>query len=201
MTSQLPRLSFEQFFSASEAHRWNMERDLPWNRIRRDLVTDEELETLRHAAVVEGYTPRYAADLVPLFVDEPEMSAFFSVQHYEEFKHFHALRRYLRLCGVEVCEQAAQKSVAVGTEYSGKLVVLLKFGLSEIFTAIFYREISRQTREPVLKQLAKLISMDEYRHLAWYQSYLKWYVVESAITGEQISKAVCQYQHQGLDAI
>lgn len=178
-----------------------MEKDVDWDGIQRDLVTEQELVTLRRAALVEGFTPGYAADLVPVFVDEPEMSAFFSIQHYEEFKHYHALRRYLKLCGVEIEDQEVCEPRKSRTEYSDPLIVILKFGVSEIFTAIFYREISRQTKEPVLKQLAHFISEDEYRHLSWYTSYLEWYVKKHKVTAEQVTKALGHYQHQGLDAI
>ncbi len=195
------KLPFEKFFATCEKHRWRMEDDVRWDDIQRQLVTDEELLTIERAALVEGCTPGYAADLVPLFVDEPEFSAFLSIQHYEEFKHFHALRRYLRLCGVEIDDKKVCQPRTVRTEYRDKLVPLLKFGLSEIFTAIFYGEMSRLTREPVLKHLARLISRDEYRHLAWYVSYLEWYVAENGVTAEHIVRATEQYQHQGLDAI
>ncbi|HEX9792563.1 MAG TPA: ferritin-like domain-containing protein [Planctomycetota bacterium] len=195
------KLPFEKFFAASERHRWKLEDGIEWGGIRRDLVTDDELMTLRRAALVEGFTPGYAADLVPVFVACPEMSAFFSIQHYEEYKHYHALRRYLTRCGVaiedaEVCEPRLNR-----VRYLDPLVAILKFGVSEIFTAIFYREISKQTKEPVLKHLAHLISEDEYRHLSWYNSYLEGYAKVHGVTAEQVTAALGNYQHQGLDAI
>lgn len=195
------RLPFEKFFAICEKHRWKMEDDLEWDQIQRDLVTEEELLTLRRACLVEGYTPGYAADLVPIFVDEPEMSAFFSIQHYEEFKHYHALRRYLDLCGIQIDDKEVCEPRAKRTEYPDPLIVILKFGVSEIFTAIFYREIAKQTKEPVLKKLAQFISDDEYRHLSWYTSYLEWYVKKNNITPEHVTDALNHYQHQGLDAI
>jgi rubrerythrin len=201
MASVALHLNFDRFFAICETHRWKLEQDVDWAGIQRDLVSDEELKTLRRAALVEGYTPGYAADLVPLFVDEPEMSAFFSIQHYEEFKHYHALRRYLRLCGIEIDDEEVCAPRRQRVHYADKLVPILKFGISEIFTAIFYREISRQTQEPVLKKLANFISEDEYRHLSWYTSYFEWYVKTNAITPEHVTAAISQYQHQGLDAI
>lgn len=195
------RLPFEKFFSVCEKHRWKLEEDVPWADLRRDLVTDEELLTLRRAALVEGYTPGYAADLVPFFVTCLEMSAFLTIQQYEEYKHFHALRRYLRLCGVEIADREVAKPRTRRVEYSSPLTVILKFGVSEIFTAIFYREISRQTREPVLRKLAHFISEDEYRHLSWYTSYFEWYVRAHQVSPQQVTEVLADYQHQGLDAI
>jgi hypothetical protein len=195
------RLSFEVFFSQCEKHRWSFEEDVEWKSIRRELVTDEELETLRIAALTEGFTPTYIADLLELYCDDPEMGAFLSIQYYEEYKHFHALRRYLRLNGREITDKELTARRGVRTSYRSKLIPLLKFGLSEIFTAIFYRNLAKSTKEPVLRQLCELIAADEYRHLKFYTSYLEYYVRENNVTTAELIDALGQYQHQGLEAV
>ena len=143
------RLNFELFFSQCEKHRWKLEQDVEWGSIRHELVTGEELDTLRLAALTEGFTPTYIADLLDLYCDDPEMGAFLSIQYYEEYKHFHALRRYLRLNGREITDAELTARRSTRTSYRSKLIPLLKFGLSEIFTAIFYRNLARSTKEPV----------------------------------------------------
>jgi rubrerythrin len=195
------RMPFERFFSLCEKHRWALETDVEWRSIRRDLVSSEELETLRRAAMTEGFSPTYAADLLDLYCTDPEMGAFLSIQFYEEYKHFHALRRYLRLNGVEISDEDVTARRATRTKYDSRLIPLLKFGVSEIFTAIFYRNIARTTAEPVLKQLCQFIAADEYRHLSFYLSYLEHYVRETRIAPEDLVRALQQYQHQGLEAV
>lgn len=196
-----PRLSFELFFSQCEKQRWNLERDVAWGSISRELVTGEELQTLRLAALTEGFSPTYIADLLDLYCDDPEMGAFLSIQFYEEYKHFHALRRYLRLNGKEITDADLTARRSTRTSYSSKLIPLLKFGLSEIFTAIFYRNFARSTKEPVLRQLCEFIAADEYRHLNFYTSYLEHYVRQESVTANELIEALHHYQHQGLEAV
>ncbi|MEQ8765986.1 MAG: ferritin-like domain-containing protein [Planctomycetota bacterium] len=196
-----PKFPFEKFFSICERHRWKMDTDVDWDSIQRDLVSPLELETLHQAALVEGFSPTYAADLLDLYCDDPEMGSFLSIQFYEEYKHFHALRRYLRLNGIEISDEEAVRGHENRTKYTQKLIPVIKFGVSEIFTAIFYRNISASTNEPVLKQLAHFISQDEYRHLGFYLSYLDWLVKTEGITVDEVNHALARYQHQGLDAI
>jgi len=196
-----PRLPFDKFFTVCEQHRWKLESDIDWNGIRRDLVTPDELETVRRAALVEGFSPTYAADLLDLYCDDPEMGSFLSIQFYEEYKHFHALRRYLRLNGIEISDQDATRGHENRTKYTTKLIPVLKFGVSEIFTAIFYRNLSKRTEEPVLKALCRFISRDEYRHLGFYLSYFEHLVRQEKLDAAQVNAALERYQHQGLDAI
>ncbi len=195
------RLPFDKFFALCEKHRWKLETDIEWEGIQRDLITPDELETVHQAALVEGFSPTYAADLLDLYCDDPEMGSFLSIQFYEEYKHFHALRRYLRLNGIDISDAEAVQGHENRTKYDKKLIPILKFGVSEIFTAIFYRNISARTREPVLKKLTHLISQDEYRHLGFYLSYLEWLVKSENITVDEVNDALMRYQHQGLDAI
>ncbi|WP_218080243.1 ferritin-like domain-containing protein [Anthocerotibacter panamensis] len=195
------RLSFNRFFSATERHRWNFERDIDWKGIRTDLLTPEELKTVRYAALVEGFTPTYAADLTDLFCGDAEMAAFLSIQYFEEYKHFHALRRYLELVAEPITDQEILARRSVRTKYTDKLVPILKFGVSEIYTAIFYRNLSQTTQEPVLKRLTHFIAQDEYRHLSFYLSYLEYLVRTEHIPAERITEVLQHYQHQGLEAI
>jgi hypothetical protein len=200
-TTKNPRLDFERFYATTERARWSLEDDLDWGGVRADLVTADEVRVLRGSALVESYAPGYGADLLTTFAGDLQMSSFLTVQLYEEFKHFHALRRYLRCIGIEVADDELMQNRTQRVVYADPLVPLLKFGISEIFTAVAYRELGRATREPVLAGLSKLISDDEYRHLGWYVSYLEAYVAEHGVTAAQVNAALERYQHQGLDAI
>lgn len=200
-TTKNLRLTFDRFFAITESHRWQLETDLDWHGIRPDLVTADEVRVLRGSALVESFAPGYGADLLITFAEDVAMSSFLTIQLYEEFKHFHALRRYLHHLGIEVADAELSSNRAARVVYSNPLVPLLKFGISEIFTAVAYREIARRSREPVLRKLAGLIASDEYRHLGWYVSYLEGYVQEHRIGVAEINAALENYQHQGLDAI
>jgi len=196
-----PRVTFEKFFSQCERHRWELDTDVEWDALRRDLVTSDELDTLRLAALTEGFTPTYIADLLEVYLDDIEMCAFFSIQYYEEYKHFHALRRYLGLNSREITDEEVMARRGIRTHYESKLIPLMKFGLSEIFTAIFYRNLSDATAEPVMKQLCRFIAADEYRHLGYYMSALEHYVHEQHMTADDLTQALKRYQHQGLEAV
>lgn len=196
-----PRLTFERFFATTERVRWSLERDLDWDAIRPDLVTADEIRVLRGSALVESFAPGYGADLLTTFAHDVPMSSFLTVQLYEEFKHFHALRRYLQRIGIEIADDELVRNRTARVHYEDPLVPLLKFGISEVFTAVAYRELSRNAKEPVLARLAKFISDDEYRHLGWYVAHLEGYVAAHGIGAAQLNAALAHYQHQGLDAI
>ncbi|MCR9248741.1 MAG: ferritin-like domain-containing protein [bacterium] len=200
-TTKNAGLTFDRFFATTERHRWELETGIDWAAIRPELITENERRVLHGSALVESFTPGYGADLLTAFSEDVEMSSFLMVQLYEEFKHFHALRRYLRHLDIEVSDEQITRKRGERVVYTNLLVPLLKFGISELFTAIAYREIARQTQEPVLKHLSTCISNDEYRHLGWYVSYLKGYIKKHEIGVTEVNEALEHYEHQGSDAI
>jgi len=195
------RIDYPIFFKTTENARWNLVSDVPWADFDVLHVSERELAIVKQAAIVEAYSPTYATDVLPLFRNEPQMAGFISIQYYEEYKHSHALRLYLTRAGVELADVDVAGEDGAAPGYLDRLTCCLKFGVSEVFTAVFYEELARQTRCPVLKVLSSLISKDEWRHLSWYVSYIDGLLDEYPERATALESAIEGYQHQGLDAL
>lgn len=83
--------------SAADRNAWSVERDIAWYAIdrRRALERPEILTSLRAAALIESFHPLNLARLLEATWDDVDASFVFSLDLYEGFKHFHALRWYL----------------------------------------------------------------------------------------------------------
>jgi len=164
---------------------WSIE-DVPYGALVRDRVHDDErlFYLLASASFIEITSDLYTANLVEFYRHDGEIVDW--LEHYwlkEELQHGAALKRYVqtawpefdwdaayrgfldeyaRLCTVE--QLAATRAL----EMAARCVV-------ETGTASFYRMLSEQTAEPVLKQLAANISSDEVRHYKHFYRYFRRY--------------------------
>jgi rubrerythrin len=166
-----PRL-YARSAAAADRGGWSVERDIRWNNIEREraYATPELLAQLRDAALIESFHPVNLGRLLRLTWDDIDASVVFSLELYEGFKHFHALRTYLDAIGyepaitdaelVEIRQRAAVTEIPA-YELIGQLV---EFMLSEHLATYFFRRLAEQSLEPVLREMLTLIAADEVRH-------------------------------------
>lgn len=158
--------------AAADRGAWSVERDIAWKSIdrRRAFERPEILASLRDAALIESYHPVNLARLLKATWDDVDASVVFSLELYEGFKHFHALRMYLDaieynppITDAELVElRRGQEDVSVGEE---ELIErLVEFMLSEHLAHYFFRRLGEQCSEPILADLLARISADEVRH-------------------------------------
>ena len=87
---------YPELFRQLEAVRWNMERDIPWDRFAAGCLTEEQALTIKMNAITEWaalpVTEMYLRDNQ----DDSDFSAFMSVWFFEERKHSLVLMEYLR---------------------------------------------------------------------------------------------------------
>src|SRR5690606_37227789 len=150
---------------------WSVERDIRWNDIDREKAHARPalLDALRDAALIESYHPVHLAGLLASTRDDIDAGVVFSLELYEGFKHFHALRTYLervrytpRITDEEILATRADGDATSGEE--GLIERLVEFMLSEHLAAYFFRRIGEQAVEPVLAEMLELIAADEVRH-------------------------------------
>jgi len=157
--------------AAADRGAWSVERDIDWKSIDRARAFDrpEILAQLRDAALIESYHPVNLARLLKATWDDVDASVVFSLELYEGFKHFHALRMYLDaieydppITDAELVElRRGQADVDVEDDLIERLV---EFMLSEHLAHYFFRRLGEQTTEPVLADMLSRISADEVRH-------------------------------------
>jgi rubrerythrin len=200
---------YEEHLRAAEAGSWSLE-SIPWSEIDRATVRVEReiLCALHDAALIEGYLPVFAPRLMRLLWDDVDATAILSLEMYEGLRHYTALKRYLDAVGysptkVSEASLVTARAKAVDIEYREEEIVtyLTHFMCSELFAAHFFRRLSEQTREPVLKELLQYMSRDEHRHSAAAGALLKKRIDRDPLVGEEVLAAAENFRHYGSDVV
>lgn len=163
---------YQRHATASDRGGWSVERDIAWHRIDAGLAraVPEVLDHLRAAALIEAFHPVNLGKLLRLTWDDVDAGVVFSLELYEGFKHFHALRRYLEAVAyrpaITDAEIVRTRRVAAAEEVPPDELIpqLVEFMLSEHLAYYFFRRSGERAREPVLKDLLSRIAADEVRH-------------------------------------
>ena len=179
--------------AAAELGAWSVEHDVRWDAIdaARAHTRPDLLARLRHAAIAESYHPVAIARLLQLASDDVDAGALLSMELYDGFKHFHALRTYLEVIGYEPpitdADILSARRICDDDEPNrGELIArLVSFMLSEHLALYFFRRLGEQAPDPVLAELLLLIAADEARHAQSISELLaKWIARDrSLITG------------------
>jgi len=148
---------------------------IDFGSLQPDLLTQEDVEAVRAAMLVESHNPVYTQRLLEYFRHDHEMSAFVVTWAYEEMKHYGVLRTYLEATGrVDLQDLTRELDVTragqwgdVETGFSN-LQSYTYTMLQEEITGLFYKRFAETTREPLLKSILQLIGRDEYRHCQYY---------------------------------
>ena len=165
---------FDRFFHLHEKMMWHLGA-IDFGSLRRDLLTQEDVAAVRGAMLVESHNPVYTTRLLDFFRHDHEMTSFIVTWSYEEMKHYAVLRTYLESCGM-VDEQDLDDELRVtragpwGEAEMGftRVQSFTYTMIQEQVTGRFYRNFADATREPLLKEILRIIAKDEYRHCQFY---------------------------------
>lgn len=153
-------------------------RSIDFSIFQPELSTPEDRAAVRAAMLVESHNPVYTEGILGYFrgqSDEQEMASFTQTWGYEEMRHYFLLRTYLEASGL-VDNQELGKVLKV-TRAGPWGERELKFSRVEAFvypmmqeqvTAGFYKRFAEATKEPLLQEILRIISKDEYRHCQYY---------------------------------
>ena len=194
---------------AADRGAWSVERDIRWGEIdaARARSRPELLAQLRDAAIIESYHPINLARLLRLTADDIDAGVAFSLELYEGFKHFHALRTYLEIVGYEpvitdgdllAARQGASDEDPDGEELIPRLV---NFMLSEHLASYFFRRLGEQSPEPVLASLLALIAADEVRHAQSASDLIAKRIALDPDVVSAVLDAASSFHHFGEEAI
>ena len=201
---------YETHLRATEENAWPLDTTIAWDAIDLNVSQGERVlhRSLHDAALIEGYLPVYAARLMQLLWNDVDATAVLSMELYEGLKHFTALARYLDRVGFqreEVSEAAlvAARERALGVRYEQSDIIahLTNFMCSELFAAYYFLRISRQTAEPVLRELLGYMARDEFRHSASAGDVLKKRIDRDPAVVAQVLAAAEQFRHYGSDVV
>jgi rubrerythrin len=200
---------YEEHLRAAEAGAWSLE-SIPWSEIDRATASKERdiLSALHDAALIEGYLPVFAPRLMRLLWDDIDATAILSLEMYEGLKHYTALKRYLDVTGyapakVSEASLVTARAKAADIEYHEAQIVtyLTHFMCSELFAAHFFRRLSEQTKEPVLRELLQNLSRDEHRHSAGASALLRKRIDANPSVATEVLTAAENFRHYGSDVV
>jgi hypothetical protein len=165
---------YPELFRAFERVRWDLEKDIPWQRFDASKLSDEQALTIKMNAITEWA----ALPATEMFLrdnrHDSDFSAFMSVWFYEEQKHSLVLMEYLRRFRPEFLPTEAElHAVRFEFDPAPALETLMLHFCGEIRLNHWYRCAADWHTEPVIKEIYQTIAKDEARHGGAYLRYMK----------------------------
>jgi hypothetical protein len=199
---------YQRHAAASDRGRWSVERDIAWDSIDKELAhaRPEVLEQMRSAALIESYHPVNLARLMLATRRDVDAGVCLSLEAFEGFKHFHALRLYLEAVDYSPAITDAdlvsiRESVPVDAIPEGHVLEhLVEFMLSEHLASYFFRRLSAQAAEPVLQGLLRMIAADEVRHAQSASDLIAKRIADPEAK-RRVLQAAVDFRHYGADAV
>ena len=200
-----PTHLYARHAAAADRGAWSVERDVPWHQIDRAkaYARPDLLAALREAAIIESFHPVHLGGLLDAAWDDVDAGVALSLEMYEGFKHFHALRTYLEAVGHEPAitdEELVAVRAAARVEHEGERPLierLVDFMLSEHLAYYFFRRVGEQAEEPVLASLLSLIAADEVRHAQSASDLIAKRIAADPAAAGRVLDAAAHFRHVG----
>jgi rubrerythrin len=194
---------------AADRGAWSVEHDIRWLEIdrARALAQPQILAKLRDAALIESFHPVNLSRLIRFAWDDVDAGVVFSLEMYEGFKHFHALRMYLDKIGYEPAitddelRRIREHADRGDLDRSDPVGPLVEFMLSEHLAAYFFRRLGDQAREPQLRALLMLIAADEVRHAQGASDLIAKRIAAHPELVSNVLRAATDFRHYGEEAV
>ncbi len=195
--------------SAADRGSWSVERDIPWRNIdrARAYARPEILVALRDAALIESYHPVNLSRLLKVMWDDVDACVVLSLELYEGFKHFHALRSFLEAIAFEPAitdeELVEIRRAQSGVEVSPSEIIerLVEFMLSEHLAHYFFRRLGERAEDPVLADMLSMIAADEVRHAQSASDLIAARIAADSSVIPRVLDAALHFHHFGEQAI
>lgn len=168
---------------------WRIE-DVSWDQFDPSAVDPAIVPLIKAAALVERNGRDYAQYLSGVFHDDPDFREVAANWAEEEVQHGEALGKWAMLADPSWDYPAAFARYRAG--YSVKLDAetsirgsrtgeLIARCMVETGTSSYYSALADSAREPVLKQICKLIAADEFRHFKLFYDHMRRYLTRENI--------------------
>jgi hypothetical protein len=165
---------YPELFKQLESVRWDMDKDIPWDRFDSSLLSDEQALTVKMNAITEWA----ALPATEMFLrdnrEDSDFSAFMSIWFFEEQKHALVLMEYLRRFRPALAPSEQElHEVRFEFEPAPALETLMLHFCGEIRLNHWYRRAAQWHTEPVIRHIYTQLSQDEARHGGAYLRYMK----------------------------
>ncbi|MCX7893064.1 MAG: ferritin-like domain-containing protein [Burkholderiales bacterium] len=165
---------YPELFKSLEAVRWDLGRDIPWDRFDASRLTDEQARTIKMNAITEWAALPATEMFLRDNAGDSDFCAFMSVWFFEEQKHALVLMEYLRRFRPELAPTEDElHAVRFRFDPAPPLETLMLHFCGEIRLNHWYRRAAEWHTEPVIRAIYDTISRDEARHAGAYLQYMK----------------------------
>lgn len=175
---------------------WHLE-SLDWARLEPDRLSEMDRSAIRFVTCIEDHLPGYLDWMltafpttgrdqdIAVFRANREYFRFLVAWAYDEERHAAALTRYQLAAGIAEDEEdllsdlAQEGAKSFSLPYDHPLRVFTYALIQEKATQLFYQRFLAGVREPVLRDLLRLMARDEARHFAAYSKLVASYLARS----------------------
>jgi len=168
---------------------WHIDQ-VAWDRFDPTKVDPSLIPLVKAAAMVERNGTDYAIYLNRVFADDPDFRQAADYWAEEEVQHGDALGRWAMLADPSWDYEAAFARYKAGYQIpldaeasvrgsrTGELIARC---MVETGTSSYYSALGDATDEPVLREIAKLIAADEFRHFKLFYDHMRRYLARENI--------------------
>lgn len=209
MTATAARTLYAKHAAAAERAAWTVSTVIDWSAIDPELAhrTPDVLRAIRDAALIESFHPVNLARLMEATWDDIDAGVCLSLEAYEGFRHFDALRRYLDAVAWqpaitnEELVALREPGAFVRIEEDQLIERLVEFMLSEHLAAHFFRRLATQAEEPHLATLLAVIAADEVRHAQSASDLIAKRIRADASVTARVLDAAAAFRHFGEEPL
>jgi hypothetical protein len=168
-----PVLDFDELFAAHERVRWSPLHDVPpLTEIDRGKIDDDMVDGLVMLARAEFSSIPAILDLLRIFRDDADLTAWLSIWFAEEVRHHLVLRQWAEAAGRDAAGMVPELYRPDLGEPPPAATLAVNV-LGEIRTCRLYAAMAAACREPVLTALLRKIAGDEGRHAQGFAHYAR----------------------------
>lgn len=169
---------------------WRLEQ-VAWDRFDPATVDAEVVPLIKAAAMVERNGDDYALYLKNVFHDDPDFALAADNWAVEEVQHGDALGRWAMLADPTFDYMGAFAKYRAGYQIEVKVDASIRGSrtgeliarcMVETGTSSYYTALGEASREPVLKEICRLIAADEYRHFKLFYDHMKRYLARERLS-------------------
>ncbi len=197
---------YADYLSTAEMQRWILDSDIAWDAV--DVGTalgqPDLLDRVRDSALIESFFPIFTCRAMQVLWNDISATAVFSIQLYESYKHFHVFNQYLHRVGyhpIEDEELVAIRERNTRLRYDDGTRLLTRYMMSEHFAAFHFMADARQSREPVLQHILKLVGRDELRHAQFAYELIAMRIQRDPSEAAKVHEAARTFEHIGLEVL
>jgi acyl-[acyl-carrier-protein] desaturase len=180
MNAKIEKQFFENFLKffhqAEERRRWNIERDIPWDKVNRE-TSERTAQIVESFSAVEMFLPDYTAKMLHMIRRSRGRAWFQANWGYEESKHSLTLDRWLIASGNRTSEQMeAFAASLLGEEwelpFDHPRQMIIYTMIQELATWVNYKKLRERAQDEddqALVKLLQFISRDEAVHYDFFR--------------------------------